>query len=218
MVRTIICLDSLSRISISGFWRPVEHRATGNYSIRRWISRNLTSFYKETMNTTKFLNSTTSEDLSLTLETTVSLAIPLGKCNLKKMRHNAGQHFFDFKTGLMFIMGTFIKLRMIQHLKCTPRSTSTTIQIDDMVLFEQIVNAINGPLILVQIAHVLFSSYTRVIFGNIVFCSIWTAFSSITLIHRAIGGFGIAIVRQVSCLSECFQLLSHSFTSTGFSV
>ena len=97
----------------------------------------------------------------------------------------------------MFIVGTCIKLRMIQYLKRTTASTNTTIQVDDMVLFEQMVNAVNGPLILTQFFHILFPSYTQGILGNLVFCSLWSAFASIAIYHRAIGGFGIVVVRQV---------------------
>ena len=98
----------------------------------------------------------------------------------------------------MFLLGTFIELRMIKYLKGTKRSTNTTIQVDDMVLFEQIVNSVNGPLILAQIVHLLFPSYTQEMFGNIIFCSIWETISKFALSHRAIGGFGIVVVRQVS--------------------
>ena len=97
----------------------------------------------------------------------------------------------------MFIVGTFVKTSMIRFLKQRKSSTRTTLQVDDLVLFEQLVNLINGPLILMQLAHILFPSYTQQVLGNIVFCSSWSTLMAIGLFHRAIGGLGIAVVRQV---------------------
>ena len=102
----------------------------------------------------------------------------------------------------MFIIGTFVKLRMIRYLKHTRKSTSTTVQVDDLVLFEQFVNLINGPIIVIQFVHILFPSYTKDKLGNIIFCSIWSGLMAIGTFQRAIGGFGIAAVRQVSILSN----------------
>ena len=113
-------------------------------------------------------------------------------------------HFYP-QTGLVLIVGTFVKLRTIQYLRHTRRSTSTTIQVDDLVLYEQLVNSINGPIIFIQLVHILFPSYTRELLGNIVFSSIWSALMAIGIFHRAIVGFGIAAVRQVHSLyvSRC---------------
>lgn len=102
----------------------------------------------------------------------------------------------------MLIVGTFIKLRMVQYLRGTKRSTNTTIQVDDMVLFEQIVNAINGPLIMLLIVRILFPYNTKGIMGNIIFCYIWGIFAGFAFAHRAIGGFGIAFVRQVLSIAS----------------
>ena len=74
---------------------------------------------------------------------------------------------------------------------------SMTIQLDDLILFEQKVNLINGPLIFAQLLRLLFPTCMRKILGNTVFCSAWAALAMFTLFHRAIGGFGIAVVRQV---------------------
>ena len=97
----------------------------------------------------------------------------------------------------MLLVGTFVKFRMVQYLRGTKRSTNTTIQVDDMVLFEQIVNAVNGPLILILIVRILFPFYTKEILGRTTFCYIWGIFAALAFAHRAIGGFGIAFVRQV---------------------
>ena len=117
-------------------------------------------------------------------------------------------HFYP-QTGLVLIVGTFVKLRTIQYLRHTRRSTSTTIQVDDLVLFEQLVNSINGPIIFIQLVHILFPSYTRELLGNIVFCSIWSALMAIGTFHRAIEGFGIAAVRQVITLHVPTKLWSY---------
>ena len=80
-----------------------------------------------------------------------------------------------------------------------------------MILFEQFVNLINGSIILIQLIHLLFPSYTREKLGNIVFGSIWSALLAVGTYHRAIGGLGIAVVRQVYNLQAwpyiCFFFL-----------
>ena len=68
---------------------------------------------------------------------------------------------------------------------------------DDLILFEQKVNLINGPLIFAQLLRLFFPTPMREILGNTAFCSSWVALAMFALFHRAIGGFGIAVVRQV---------------------
>ena len=104
-------------------------------------------------------------------------------------------------TGLALIVGTFIELSIIQYLTrpTRPRSTSTTIQVDDIMLFEHVVNLINGPMIFVKIFHFACHSYTKEIFGNMVFSSVWKVMAVFVSYHRAIGGLRIAGVR-VLCI------------------
>ena len=82
---------------------------------------------------------------------------------------------------------------MIQYLTNIKQSTNTIISVDDLVLFEQEVNLISAPLILIQVFRIMFP--LKEILGNIVFCSFWEALQMLVLFHRAIGGFGIAGVR-----------------------
>ena len=98
-------------------------------------------------------------------------------------------------TALSLIIGTYVKFKMIQYLQTRDRSTNTTIQVDDLVLAEQKVNLVNGPLILMQLILILFPSCGKDILGNIPFCFGFAVLSSCALFHRAAGGLGIAVVR-----------------------
>ena len=71
---------------------------------------------------------------------------------------------------------------------------------DELVLVEQCVNLINGPLIFLQLLHLSIPAYTKQIFENFVFCSVRHLLLRIAIYHRAIGGLGIAGVR-VLCIS-----------------
>ena len=51
---------------------------------------------------------------------------------------------------LVLVFGTFIKFRMIQFLASNRICTPTVINVDDLILFEQRVNLINIPVIVVQ--------------------------------------------------------------------
>ena len=51
---------------------------------------------------------------------------------------------------LVLLFGTFIKFRMIQFLSSNRICTPTVINVDDLILFEQRVNLINIPVIVVQ--------------------------------------------------------------------
>ena len=121
----------------------------------------------------------------------------------------------------MLIVGTFIKVRIIHYLlQPRSKSTSTTIQLDDLILFEQEVNLINGLLIFAQLLPLFFPSSMREILGNTVFCSSWVALAMFALFHRAIGGFGIALVRQVMLISCTCDYISKALTfpQIGFCV
>ena len=163
------------------------------------------------MNITDGQNFTLYDDSGETFYYRMSLATPLGKCKLqsnrvKKMLHftiwmNMAVRWCLFIIGLMLIIGTFIKARIIHYLMLPrSKSTSTTIQLDDLILFEQKVNLINGLLIFAQLLRLLFPTSMREILGNTAFCSAWVALVIFALFHRAIGGFGIAVVRQVLLL------------------
>ena len=56
------------------------------------------------------------------------------------------------KTALSLIAGTYVELKMTQHLQ-SPVTNKT--DIDALILFEQRVNLINGPVILLQLARIL---------------------------------------------------------------
>ena len=97
-------------------------------------------------------------------------------------------------TGLALISGTYIEWKIIQYLKST---TTPKTDIDELILFEQMVNLICLPFILMQLTWTLFPAAFADIFSNAVVCVALEAFISVVVFHRAIGGLGIAIVRQV---------------------
>ena len=103
----------------------------------------------------------------------------------------------------MLVIGTYIKLRIIQYLQSVT-VTNTVIHVDDLILFEHKVNLINAPLIFMQLLRILFPFFMKEVLGNIVFVTLWASIGSFALFHRAIGGIGIAGVRQV--LYICFTL------------
>ena len=57
---------------------------------------------------------------------------------------------------------------------------------------------LNGPFILLQILAIIIPAATvRYIAANSVFCVIMEVVFSLPIIHRAVGGVGIAGIRQV---------------------
>ena len=77
---------------------------------------------------------------------------------------------------------------------------------DELVLLEQSVNLINGPLIFLQLLHLSAPSHTIDIFEGFVFCSVRFLLLHIAIYHRAIGGLGIAGVRVI-CISFPFEVI-----------
>ena len=117
----------------------------------------------------------------------------IGKCSFLQYYDNLS----CFLSGLVLIAGTYIKFKIIQYLQRRSIRTNIVIHVDDLILFEQKVNLINGPLILLQLLRILFPFWMKDILGNIEFCTVWAAFANIAILYRAIGGLGIAGVRQV---------------------
>ena len=109
---------------------------------------------------------------------------------------------FALPTGAMLVAGTYIKIRIIQCLlnKATnakPNSIGNQIlRIDDLIFFEEAVTFLSTPLILMQLIRILFPVMKEVL-GNVVFSAIMETLAAFALVHRAMGGLGIAAVRQV---------------------
>ena len=97
----------------------------------------------------------------------------------------------------MLLTGTYVKFKIIRYLQSVKKSTDAILEVDDLALFEQRVNFFAAPLILMQVIRLIFP--LKQILGNIWFCSFWFSFNMFVLFHRAIGGLGIAGVRQVIC-------------------
>ena len=96
--------------------------------------------------------------------------------------------------GLALLLGTFVKCKMIQFLRA-PRHHKTAI--DDLTLFEQLINLLNGPVICMQLLRILNPPLLRPLFENIVVCRMTEATVMLALCHRSLGGTVIAGVRQV---------------------
>ena len=97
-------------------------------------------------------------------------------------------------TGLALLFGTFVKCKMIRFLKA-PRHHKTAI--DDLTLFEQLINLLNGPVISMQLLRILNPPPLWCIFESNVVCRITEATVMFALCHRSLGGTVIAGVRQV---------------------
>ena len=100
-----------------------------------------------------------------------------------------------FKTGLLLIVGTHVKFKIIRCLRIRRRSTVGVVNVDDIILFEHLINLLNIPIILTQLLRIMFPIPIRLAFGNMLSCSLIEAVGSFALFHRAIGGLGIAAVR-----------------------
>ena len=71
------------------------------------------------------------------------------------------------------------------------------INVDELILFEQKVNLLNGPVIAVQLLRVVVPAPLNGVFRHSALCVTMETAASFAVLHRAIGGLGIALVRQV---------------------
>ena len=115
--------------------------------------------------------------------------------------------FCVIETGLAFIIGTIIEFNIIQYLRHTGRrSTATTIQLDELVLFEHSVNIVNAPILFFNLLYLSIPAFNLQIFESVAFGSVWHIAFSFALFHRAIGGMGIAGLR-VLCISFPYSVI-----------
>ena len=61
-----------------------------------------------------------------------------------------------FKTGLLLIVGTHVKFKIIQYLLTRRKCSVGVINVDDIILFEHLINLLNIPIVLVQLLRILF--------------------------------------------------------------
>ena len=61
-----------------------------------------------------------------------------------------------FETGLLLIVGTHVKFKIIQCLRTRRRCSVGVINVDDIILFEHLINLLNIPIVLAQMLRVLF--------------------------------------------------------------
>ena len=102
------------------------------------------------------------------------------------------------KAGVAFIVGTYIECSAIWYLQYLQRKKISKSYIDELILFQQRVNMLNGPFILLQMLAIIIPAATvGYIAANAVFCVIAEVVFSLPIIHRAVGGVGIAGIRQV---------------------
>ena len=92
-----------------------------------------------------------------------------------------------------------MKFKMIQYLRA-PRPHKSGI--DDLSLFEQAVNVMNGPVILFQMLRILDLHPLRALFRSAMFCWVMEASVLFTVCHRSFGGTAIAGARQVNLIAE----------------
>ena len=123
----------------------------------------------------------------------------------------------------MWIAGTYINMKIIQYLldsrptHAPYSSSSQLIRIDDLIIFEQRVNLICSPLILCQILLLLFPHFMEGVLENAVIVSIVETCGAFAVFHRAIGGLGIAGVRQALSAFQVRNTLSDPFfPRTGY--
>ena len=94
---------------------------------------------------------------------------------------------------MAFTLGTYVQWKTITYLDIRKRAKVNKSYIDELILFEQRVNSLNGPFILMQ----LLALVIPVKIENSVLCVVMEVILALTLFHRALGGAGIAGVRQV---------------------
>ena len=94
----------------------------------------------------------------------------------------------------MLIVGTYIIVKIIQHLRISIKPNAV-INVDKLVLLDQTVNLLIVPVIVVQLLG--YTTPHSQIFDSIVFCSTVQGFMNTALFHRAIGGLGMAGIRKV---------------------
>ena len=100
----------------------------------------------------------------------------------------------DIILGICFLLGSLVKFKMIQYLRA-PRPHRSLI--DDLTLFEQQVNLMNGPVILLQLLRILDPYPLQLLFNNDWFCWMMEALVLFTVSHRSVVGTIIAGVRYV---------------------
>ena len=80
------------------------------------------------------------------------------------------------------------------------RSTQITVELDELIFVEHIINSLNFPAIFIQLISILFPVQSKVVLGNKVFSFIYCVMYLTAIAYRAIGGLGIAGIR-VLCIS-----------------
>ena len=99
------------------------------------------------------------------------------------------------------MVGTVITLRTTSFLRQRRRrSTQITVELDDLIFVEHIINSFNLPIIFMQLMSILFPEQSKVVMGSKDFSFIYFIPYQLILAYRAIGGLGIAGVR-VLCIS-----------------
>ena len=83
------------------------------------------------------------------------------------------------KTAFSLIAGTYVEHKMIEFLK-SPATNKT--DIDALILFEQLVNLINAPVILLQMVRILVplrltNGYPVAVQGGQPFCDVMSKFT-----------------------------------------
>ena len=109
--------------------------------------------------------------------------------------------FIVLQTGLALVIGTFITYRTLCVIRQRRRrSTQTTVELDDLIFLELMVNSLNFILIIVQLMSILLPVQSKLVLGNQGFSYMYSTLYVFLIAYRAIGGLGIAGIR-VLCIS-----------------
>ena len=103
------------------------------------------------------------------------------------------RHKLSEKTGLSLILGTYIAVKIDLFLKS--RSFANKTDIDDLILFEQRVNLMNAPVILMQMLWIMIEMPKTESIWIIVLSSVMQSAQFFAACHRAFGSTVIVGVR-----------------------
>ena len=97
------------------------------------------------------------------------------------------------KIGFSFLLGTYLAVKINQFLKNRPPGIKT--DIDDLIRFEQMVNFVNAPVILMQLLWIIIEMPKTESIWIIMFSSLMQAAQFFSACHRAFGSLVIVGVR-----------------------
>ena len=120
-------------------------------------------------------------------------------------QHLSMQDLNHPNTGFSFSLGTYLTVKINHFLKNRPPGNQT--DIDDLIRFEQMINFVNAPVILMQLLWIMIEMPKTDCFIIIVFSSLMQAAQFFSACHRAFGSLVIVGVRWVSVCNSLMPIL-----------